>query len=88
MNPYKKRKSNAINSLFQKRSTDTSNAFVPRPNSNFIKGTLHYLGTILMNTSPSNIKCSKKIFLNRNIINIWYEFFLTRTRLNIFVYTI
>jgi hypothetical protein len=48
---------------------DTSNAFVPRPNSNFIKGTLHYLGTILMNTSPSNIKCSKQIFSNRNIIN-------------------
>ena len=38
------------------RSVNTSNLFVPRPNSNFMKRALHYSGTILWNALPSIFK--------------------------------
>jgi hypothetical protein len=37
------------------RATDTSILFVPRPNSNFTKRTLHYSDTILWNALPSSL---------------------------------
>ena len=43
------------------RSTNTSNLFVPKPNSNFMKVTLHYTGTILRNVLPSNLKAVQNV---------------------------
>jgi hypothetical protein len=54
------------------RSTNTSNLFIPKPNSSFMKRTLHYSGTILWNALTSNLKTVKKCSSIRNIMNILY----------------
>ena len=59
------------------RSTNTSNLFIPRPNSSFMKRTLHYSGTILWNALTSNLKTVKNV----NIFNKkYYDYFLFTTR--------
>ena len=48
------------------RSVTNGNLFVPRPNSNFMKKTFHYLGAVLWNVLPSNLKSIKKIDLSKS----------------------
>jgi len=52
------------------RSTNTS---IHRPNSTFMKRTLHYSGTILSNALPSNLRDSKNM---DNLKKKYYEYFL------------
>ena len=43
-------------SSYSLRSANSGNVFVPRPNSNFMKKTFHYSGTILWNSLPKHLK--------------------------------
>ena len=43
------------------RSAEHGNLFVPRPNSNFMKRTFHYSGTILWNSLPTSLKSMQNI---------------------------
>jgi hypothetical protein len=45
------------------------NLFVPRPNSNFMKRTVHYSGTILWNSLPPNLKLIQDIDLFKKKYN-------------------
>ena len=45
------------------RSFAKGNLFVPRPNSNFMKRTFHYSGTILWNSLPPYLKLIQDIDL-------------------------
>lgn len=49
--------SSCVNDLkYNLRSSNNGNLFVPRPNSNFMKKTFHYTGTILWNFLPPSVK--------------------------------
>jgi hypothetical protein len=47
---------NTHSNVYSLRSSAKGNLFVPRPNSNFMKWTFHYSGTILWNSLPCIIK--------------------------------
>ena len=46
---------NTNSNVYSLRSSAKGNLFVPRPNSNFMKQTFHYSGTILWNSLPPNL---------------------------------
>jgi hypothetical protein len=54
-----------------RRPTATENPylFVPRPNSNFMKRTFHYSGTILWNSLPPYLKLIQDIDLFKKKIS-------------------
>ena len=54
---------NANSNVYSLRSSAKGNLFVPRPNSNFMKRTFHYSGTILWNSLPPNLKLIQDIDL-------------------------
>jgi hypothetical protein len=54
---------NIIIRYFVLTLTAKGNLFVPRPNSNFMKRTFHYSGTILWNSLPPNLKLIQDIDL-------------------------
>ncbi len=41
---------------YSTRSSNNGNLFVPRPNSNYMKKTFHYSGTVLWNSLPTSLK--------------------------------
>ena len=54
---------NTNSNVYLLRSSAKENLFVPRPNSNFMKRTVHYSGTILWNSLPPNLKLIQDIDL-------------------------
>jgi hypothetical protein len=54
---------NTNSNVYSLRSYANDNLFVPRPNSNFMKRTFHYSGTILWNSLPHNLKLIQDIDL-------------------------
>lgn len=54
---------NTNSNVYSLRSSAKGNLFVPRPNSNFMKRTFHYSGTILWNSLPPNLKLIQDIDL-------------------------
>ena len=54
---------NSNSNVYSLRSSTKRNVFVPRPNSNFMKRTCHYFGTILWNSLPPNLKFIQNIDL-------------------------
>ena len=54
---------NTNSNIYSLRSFAKGNLFVPRPNSNFMKRTFHYSGTILWNSLPPNLKLIQDIDL-------------------------
>jgi hypothetical protein len=54
---------NTNSNVYSLRSYANDNLFVPRPNSNFMKRTFHYSGTILWNSLPPNLKLIQDIDL-------------------------
>ena len=56
---------------------DMGNLFVPRLNSNFMKRTFHYSGTILWNSLPPNFKINSR---HRSIQKEIYRLFDVKTK--------
>jgi hypothetical protein len=54
---------NTNSNIYSLRSSAKGNLFVPRPNSNFMKRTFHYSGTILWNFLPPHLKLIQNIDL-------------------------
>ena len=54
---------NTHSNVYSLKSSAKGNLFVPRPNSNFMKRTVHYSGTILQNSLPPNLKLIQNIDL-------------------------
>jgi hypothetical protein len=52
-----------VNQISDDNILSKGNLFVPRPNSNFMKRTIHYSGTILWNSLPPNLKLIQDIDL-------------------------
>ena len=56
-----------FSNVYALRSSTKGNVFVPRPNSNFMKQTFHYSGTILWNSLPPNLKLIQNIYRLCNV---------------------
>ena len=54
---------NTNSNVYSLRSSAKGNLFVPKPNSNFMKQTFHYSGTILWNSLPPYLKLIQDIDL-------------------------
>ena len=47
--------------VYSLRSTASNGLFVPRPNTNFMKSTFQYSGTVLWNNIPATVKSVNNI---------------------------
>ena len=89
---------NTNSNVYSLRSSAKGNVFVPRPNSNFMKRTVHYSGTILWNSLPPNLKLIQDIDLfkkkytdylmskqnNESLYSLYQGFILDYTQIVIF----
>ena len=69
---------NTNSNVYSLRSSAKGNLFVPRPNSNFMKRTFHYSGTILWNSLPPYLKLIQDI--DRSIQKEIYRLFNVKTK--------
>jgi hypothetical protein len=58
---------NTNSNVYSLRSSAKENLFVPRPNSNSMKRTFHYSGTILWNSFTPNLKLIQEIYRLFNV---------------------
>jgi hypothetical protein len=76
---------NTNSNVYSLRSSAKGNLFVPRPNSNFMKRTFHYSGTILWNSKlPPNLKLIQDIDLFKRK----YTYYLMSTQHNEWLYSL